>query len=195
MSDEYRSTIQDAVAALNAGSVAVIRSMRKGMVNGMREFESKMLREQFTGRPGLKRVTGNAARSWHVKAAIETRDISVKLYTSTKYLRPFETGQPIKAPTGKALAIPLKPELRGVKPRTFSNLELIPRPGRPALLVIRRGKRIEPMYLLKTSVKRPRYLNIRKDFWSSGRKLLHINVLEQLQRDRQRGLWGKTGMP
>jgi len=37
-----------------------------GMVTGMRSFERKMIKEQFTGRPGLRRVSGTAANSWHI---------------------------------------------------------------------------------------------------------------------------------
>ena len=69
----------------------------KGMRQGMLAYENKMVREQMTGRPGLKRQTGTLARSWHVRVRrIGNTDARARLATSTKYAKIHQYGGTIR---------------------------------------------------------------------------------------------------
>jgi len=64
---EYKINVAEVVKALTEKGHSLHTLLRRGLTSGMRQFESRMIRQQFTGRPGLKRPTGTAAGSWHVE--------------------------------------------------------------------------------------------------------------------------------
>lgn len=66
MSASLTSNITSVEKALKLLGASIIPSLEKGMVLGMEQFQGVMLKQQFTGRPGLRRVTGAAANSWAV---------------------------------------------------------------------------------------------------------------------------------
>lgn len=43
----------------------------RGMTRGMAFFEADIIKNQMSGRPGLKRPTGNLAKSWRIKTTKE----------------------------------------------------------------------------------------------------------------------------
>jgi phage gpG-like protein len=86
-------------------------AVENGMVRGMRLFESKIIAEQMTGRPGLKVQTGNLRRSWVVGVERDIGSTVVTLGTATKYARAHQFGTIIKHPGssngfGKGIKIP-----------------------------------------------------------------------------------------
>ncbi len=72
-------------------------AIEEGMVTGMRLFESQMIREQMSGRKsanfGLKRQTGNLARSWFVNAMHTAGTYIVSWATRTKYAATHQYGR------------------------------------------------------------------------------------------------------
>jgi hypothetical protein len=82
--------------ALNSIKDKMLQRAAKGLWNGMRQFEGHIITKMLSGRSrtSLGRVTGYAARSWHLTPyATSFGDIFiVKLNTSAPYLRVHQTG-------------------------------------------------------------------------------------------------------
>lgn len=79
------------------------KSLRDGIVEGMRLFEGQIIKKQMTGRPGLKRRTGNLARSWFIKEKKGLRTYAIALGTRTVYARIHQFGGIIRAKREKFL--------------------------------------------------------------------------------------------
>lgn len=99
--------------------------------------------------------------------------------SNVKYAAIQERGGIIKAKSGRALAIPVHPLAKAkTGPRDFGDtLTLIPRKGRPPLLVKKVGgaaKRFEIMYVLKKSVKIPAHFYMRKTLFANKTRALQI---------------------
>lgn len=88
-------------------------NIQKALVDGLRQgmtiVRDTIIREQMTGRPGLKVQTGTLRRSWHVrKRAGQAKDgVTVRLSTSVKYARVHQEGTTIRAINAKALQFQL----------------------------------------------------------------------------------------
>jgi len=84
-----KSNIDTIINNLRNRDKRAIEAAEQGMVVGMRLFESQMIREQMSGRKradfGLKRQTGNLARSWFINAAHSAKTFIVSWATRTKY--------------------------------------------------------------------------------------------------------------
>jgi hypothetical protein len=109
----------------------------------------------------LARRTGNLVESWKVRIE-ETADTATgqlrqdQRFRSRAYAKTHEYGKVINARRAQNLAIPLTDEAENVKsPRDIDNLFLIRSRRGNVLLVRRDGRRIEPMFLLKPSVRIP----------------------------------------
>lgn len=97
MGSSFKSNADAMVKALEKRSPEIQSALITGLKQGMRGFESKIIKEQMTGRPGLKRQTGTLARSWSVRTVNKTNeDAAVRLSTSTKYARIHQYGGRIK---------------------------------------------------------------------------------------------------
>jgi hypothetical protein len=82
--------------ALNSIKDKILQRAAKGLWNGMRQFEGHIITKMLSGRSrtSLGRISGYAARSWHLTPyATSFGDIFiVKLNTSAPYLRVHQTG-------------------------------------------------------------------------------------------------------
>lgn len=82
-------------------------SAQKGMEKGMHLFVSKIVREQMTGRPGLKRQTGTLARANRVVTRGWGKSFQVEAqfgYPNAPYVVVHQTGMHIYPKTKKRLA-------------------------------------------------------------------------------------------
>lgn len=148
------------------------------MRQGMQAFESKIIKEQMTGRPGLRRQTGTLARSWSVRNVSRgPEDYGVLLATSVKYARIHQYGGTIKPKTAGALTVPISRSARGAFARSFGNL-FIARTRKGAVLARSKGRGLEAMYALKKSVRIPKRLHVIEDFMKGGKALIMGQILK-----------------
>jgi len=94
MSIKFKSNFPKIAASLKKKIFSNLQAVAKGMIVGMRQFESFLIKTQMTGQRGdifLNRITGNLARSWFVESdaipniAGRIVDFKVNLATDVKY--------------------------------------------------------------------------------------------------------------
>lgn len=77
-------------AAFFASLAGERRARPREIVRGLRvhgrRFERRIVKSEMTGRPGLNRVTGFAARSWHTVVIPRGRTITLVVFTNAPYL-------------------------------------------------------------------------------------------------------------
>jgi len=105
MSIDYNDNIDNIIKRLKKKKLNIAKVMVSGINHGMNLFKSKILKEQMTSRPGLKRPTGNLARSWRIIKKHLGKDYSVKLATDTKYAAIHQYGGTIRHPGGTPYVI------------------------------------------------------------------------------------------
>lgn len=71
---EFKSNIGEVIAKLERLGVNVDPACELGMVKGLRYVEGDIVKHQFTGRPGLNRISGTAAGSWNVRTSGSGRE-------------------------------------------------------------------------------------------------------------------------
>lgn len=137
------------------------------------------------GASGFKTSHGDLG-SLRGSIAYEVEGFVGRVGSNLKYARIQELGGVITPKTAKALAIPIHPEAqRASGPRSFTNLKLIPRPGKPSLLIRQEGRktysrtsgkkrvahiavtRWDLMYVLVKSVTLPARPYLRPALWSN----------------------------
>lgn len=62
------SNIEEIIRLFKNGSEAVLNIVNNAVLEGLDYFGGAMVKEQMTGRPGLRRQTGTLARSWKTYA-------------------------------------------------------------------------------------------------------------------------------
>lgn len=73
------------------------------MASGMRIFSGKMQKEQMSGRPYLRTITGTLKRSWFVTVRTISQGIASSLKTRSKYAAIHQFGGTIKPKTKEYL--------------------------------------------------------------------------------------------
>jgi len=58
------SNIEEVIRLFKNGSETLLNIVNNAVLEGLDYFGGAMIKEQMTGRPGLRRPTGNLARSW-----------------------------------------------------------------------------------------------------------------------------------
>jgi len=173
-------------------------ALRYGLRDGLNEFERQRLTKgQLSGRKsdryGLNVGEGNARISLYVRMSYEGgQDVGriapamnawyLKVHQHFKfdgYIRPKNAG---------ALAVPIHPDAKGRKPRSFSDLVFIKRAGKPPLLIrkVEKGKnkkisREDIMYVLKKQVYIPKRLYFFEEFATYGREMITKNIMSRLK--------------
>lgn len=84
-----KSNVDTIINKLKNKDKRALAATEQGMVVGMRLFESRMIREQMSGRKsadfGLKRQTGTLARSWFTTTEHTGKNFIVAWATRVKY--------------------------------------------------------------------------------------------------------------
>ena len=93
-----KTNITELIGHLDSVDTQIVASVGSGMTKGMREFEGHMIKTQFSGRPGLRRQSGNAARSWSVKTTVDSKGLVVRLQNAKRafYVVVHQTGMTIR---------------------------------------------------------------------------------------------------
>lgn len=102
----YKSNIDTIIKRLEQGDKALERNLQLGMIQGMREFEGRMIEQQLSGRKGSKylyRRTGNAANSWILHERGNGKNFVVSLGSRAKYLVTHQKGLTIYPKSKKYL--------------------------------------------------------------------------------------------
>jgi hypothetical protein len=83
----------------------LISALQQAMVQGMRQFEAYEIKNEMSGRPGLKRKSGSLAGGWSLSQEGEGLDFKVKLNNSasTWYAIVHQTGKTIVPKNGPYL--------------------------------------------------------------------------------------------
>jgi hypothetical protein len=88
---DYMINVREVLAKLDDRAKTLLLSMQKGMREGMRQFESYIVKNQLSGRKspnfGLNRVSGNAASRWAIEEKGEGVDYTVSLSSPAWYLQ------------------------------------------------------------------------------------------------------------
>jgi hypothetical protein len=82
---------------LEEKAVDIAKAFKKGFAHGADLFLSEVIEQQMSGRPGLNRITGNAAAGWvhreDYSAVIKGRsDIDQKIIQTMPYVKFHERG-------------------------------------------------------------------------------------------------------
>lgn len=89
MSILVKINTQAVINELREGTYEVIQAAKAGLLQGMRFFESHIVKTQMTGRKharyGLNVITGNLRASWYTQVTKQYNDFTVATRTSTKY--------------------------------------------------------------------------------------------------------------
>ncbi len=80
-----------------------VDAAERGMKAGMQFFSGKIQKEQMSGRPGIRTISGSAKRSWHVTSKGVKGGIVANLKSSSKYLPVHQYGATIKPKTSPYL--------------------------------------------------------------------------------------------
>lgn len=129
-------------------------ALQKGMREGVEAFHSKMIDEQFSGRPGLRRQDGTAANSWRVDDS----------GTGSKYRVRLRNRE-------NAWYIVVHQHAAGF------NGTIRPKKGKYLWFKNESGTLIR-----KKSVYIPKRLHIPEDFRASGDKLIRNRIKSQLKK-------------
>ena len=106
MSISYDSNVKKIIASLNKKEKLSLVAGGKGIVKGMNFFQSKIIKEQMSGRIGKKGLnvqTGALRRSWFIKSREMADNFISTLATSSVYAISHEKGLTIRPKTAKAL--------------------------------------------------------------------------------------------
>lgn len=83
MNIEHRSNAEEIARKILAFDESLIDAMQLGLLKGMRQFEGKMVKEQFSGRKsdntGLNMRSGMAANSWYLRPSGSGKEYAVTL--------------------------------------------------------------------------------------------------------------------
>jgi len=152
--------------ALNEFPKKVFKEYKRGGQRVGRRFTGLLVQKRLTGRPGLKRRSGDLARSFKSRVTGETlNNLVLIIFTASKYAKIQEKGGVVTATKTKMLAIPLAPALtasgvaRYKTPRDM-NLKVTIRGGKVFLAT--KDTKEELMYILKKSVTIPARLGMFK---------------------------------
>lgn len=116
-----RKVIDHCVKNLTAATIHVQTAARRNVKPG--------------GRSGFKTSRGAAGLSGSIGYEINARNLRSRIGSSLRYARIQEQGGTITPKSASKLAVPVTDEARRARgPRSMSDLELIPRQGRPSLL-------------------------------------------------------------
>lgn len=89
MSILVKINVKEVINELREGNYELIQAAKKGLLQGMRFFESEIVKTQMTGRKhakyGLNVITGNLRASWFTYVKKQYNDFTVATATSTKY--------------------------------------------------------------------------------------------------------------
>ena len=83
-----KSNAKKIIRALRVRRQWVLPIVTRALTDGLYRFQSRIIRRQMTGRPGLNVQSGNLRRSWYVITEADgSGDVSVSLTTRSKYAR------------------------------------------------------------------------------------------------------------
>jgi hypothetical protein len=195
-----KSNLREVIRRYEGKDKAIVETMRRGIHKGMMAVENKIVQPQLHGRTGAGRGlnvdTGKALKSWVPRAFIYNgNEIRGMLGSSARYLRSHQFGLRITSPTGKKLAIPVHPDAKGVWPRDMGGMYLIVRKGKAPILVrdyrgkaakvagkVRKIRRTDIMYVLKSSVKMPKRLYILEHYRRHGAKIIGKVLIAEIMK-------------
>lgn len=166
MSESYKSNISKVSFSLEKLDRQVGEAMARGLISGMREFESTNLRKQMTGRPGLKRQSGNLVESWSIRPMLggsKSKSSGVRLGTRAKYARIHQYGGTIKHPGGTPYIIAGTPP----SPRFLRKDGSYPKNVR---------------FTQAHEITIPKRLHLIEDFKKYGRKLMKRHMLREMNK-------------
>ena len=183
MSISLKSNIDKFIKDLDKKKIKAVNAAHTGLMQGMRSYENQMIKEQMTGRPGLKSGTGALRGSWFIESKQYGNDFSVSLATRSKYAKIHQDGGTLTS-TGKMFSIPLTPAARKRWPREWSDLKLIPRKGKSPLLatLYKKGGIKKVHYVLKRKITIPKRLYIPEKFLTQGRDLIMRSLRLQVRK-------------
>lgn len=176
----------------------VERFIALSMVQGMQDFEGRIIERQMSGQKGKKgvnRVSGRLAGDWFIDQRGSGNTFSVTLATPIKYAQIHQRGGTITPKSAKMLAIPLPGAMTQSQaaqgPRANPNLRFI-RSKKGNLLLAEIGARgIKPMWILKKSVGIPKRLFVLEDFRRNGSKMIMSRFRSNLSKIKQGAKGGK----
>lgn len=170
------------IRLLNKKGSKLSQVMRQSMIDGMRNFEAKIIKEQMRGGSGVKKVSGRLSGDWFIRQSGSGAEFRVTLASPTKYARIHQFGGVIRPTTAKNLAIPVKGSASqgalAQGPRNTPGLKFFVGPKGPYL-----GKKAgSPMFLLRKSVTIPKRLKIFEAFRASGGKIIRAALNDNIKR-------------
>ncbi len=92
---DYKHNIDQIIIRLKEKDKRTVKLAQQGMKRGMRKFESKIIKEQMSGRKGsmgLNAPTGTLRRSWFITTWGRGIDFFTRLATTTKYAAVHQFG-------------------------------------------------------------------------------------------------------
>lgn len=94
MSAQFTVKQKKLISALTKKRSVFFRKAQSALFFGMRLFEGKLIKEQYTGRPGLNRPTGTLARGWFLRMLGSAQNLRVVLANSVVYGRIHDKSRP-----------------------------------------------------------------------------------------------------
>jgi phage gpG-like protein len=178
--------------ALETKGLHILKAMKRGMQLGMYKFEAEIERTQLVGRPGLKRGSGNLAKSFIVETQEYGKfDFLVRLASRSKYAAIHQFGGRIVPRNARALTIPVHHDAKNHFARDFGDnlIFLPPRNGKPPMLARHKfggGKKLrsvglEIMYVLLKSVYIPKRLRILEAYKRVGPAMIGDEIFKQMR--------------
>lgn len=163
---DFKFDDKDFRKALDKFPEKVFKEYKKGGQRVGRRFTGLLVKRRLSGRPGLKRRSGDLARSFRSRVTGNNLDnLILLIFTASKYAPIQEKGGIVTAKRAKMLAIPLAPALtsagvaRYKSPRDM-NLRVTMRGGK--IFLETKTAKSELMYVLKKSVIVPARLGMFK---------------------------------
>jgi hypothetical protein len=183
-------------AKMQERSAAVYAAMQDGLVKGLRRFETTIVKEQFSGRPGLKTGHGAAKQSWFITVKGVGENVSAVLankpnawYISVHEHRNFDGN--VTPKTSQFLTVPLNPAAQRMREdnkslRDVGNLVFIKtyksKGSYDYYLVQFNSRRIIPMFKLVRRVFIPKRLHIVSDFGNRAGNMLRAEIYKAVDK-------------
>lgn len=197
MSNEFNievKNLRNFVDAFAHRTEEFLRGMQRGMLQGAKDFEKMEVQAEMTGRPGLKRPTGNLARSFkaYEYGSGSMYTVGVGFTPNAWYWKVhghyggFEGT--IRPKTKRFLAVPLNSSAAKRWPRAWGKDEGLYRRGHALGVNVGKRGKFKPMYALKESVYIPKRLHV-LEYW---KHLAPEMLAKRMHEYARRALEGKT---
>ena len=147
----------------------------------LRRVTDTLAKRHGGGGGGLRKVTGKGIERLQAVTVTEGQREAKGIVPLTKYMSAHEYGATIRAKGGKYLTVPLPAAMNGdgtpKKPSAllWRKAQVIKSKSGNLLIVVKNGRQLIPLYVLKEVVKLPPRLGLRKEL-QKGTKAMRKDV-------------------